>query len=90
MPRELPVDIAAPVSSTAPMLGVEPPERGTLIMAALLLLALALAGSWIVASVEPGRNPRALLPWFGVGAAVIIVWGLVTYIRARHKDRSAK
>jgi hypothetical protein len=72
------------------MPGVEPPERGTLIMAALLLLALALAGSWIVASVEPGRNPRALLPWFGAAAAVIIALGLVSYLRSRRKDRSAK
>jgi len=72
------------------MPGVEPPERGTLIMATLLLLALVLAGSWIVASVEPGRNPRALLPWFGAAAAVIIAWGLVSYLRSRRKDRSAK
>jgi hypothetical protein len=72
------------------MPGVEPPERGTLLIAALLLLALAFAGSWIAVYVEPGSNPRALLPWFGAGAAVIIVWGLASYIRGGRKNRRAK
>ncbi len=68
----------------------EPPEHSTLVIAALMILALAFAAAWIATYVEPGSNPRALLPWFGAGAAVIIIWGLVTYIRPRRKDRDDK
>jgi hypothetical protein len=53
------------------------PERGTLIIAALLLLAIAFAGSWIVAYVSPNGDPRSLLPWFGAAAAAIVVVGMV-------------
>lgn len=72
-------------ASTRPMADSEPPEHGTLVVAALIILALAFAAAWIATYVEPGGNPRALLPWFGAGAAVIIIWGLVTYIRPRRK-----
>jgi hypothetical protein len=46
---------------------------------------LAFAALWIVLSVEPGANPRALLPWFGIGAAAILIWGLFTYLRPRRR-----
>ncbi len=72
------------------MADAEPPERGTLLIAALLLLALAFAGSWIAVYVEPGSNPKALLPWFGIGALVIIIWGLVNYLRPRRNRRGEK
>jgi len=51
------------------------PARGTLVVAALLVLAIVFAGSWISAYVTDG-NPWALLPWFGIAATVIIVLGL--------------
>jgi membrane protein implicated in regulation of membrane protease activity len=58
-----------------------PPEYGTLIIAALLILALAFAGNWIIAYVQPGRSPRALLWWFGIAAIAIVVGGLAVYMR---------
>ena len=42
----------------------EPPEAGTLLIAALLLLLLAFAGTWIIAYVEPNTNPWRIVPWF--------------------------
>jgi hypothetical protein len=62
-----------------------PPEHGTLLIAALLLLALAFAGYWIATYVQPGANPWAALPWFGIAAGVIIVVGLLTYMRPRRR-----
>jgi len=50
----------------------KPPESGTLVIAALLVLALIFAGSWVVAYVTPGGDPAALIPRF-VGAAVALV-----------------
>lgn len=63
------------------MSSFEPPETGTLVIAALLLLALTLAGYWIDAYVGSAGRPWALLPWFGAGAAVIIVLGLLSVLR---------
>ncbi len=60
-----------------PMATFEPPEKSTLIIAALLILALAFAGAWIITYVEPGGDPWGLLPWFGAAAAVILVVGLI-------------
>ena len=58
-----------------------PRDYGTLVIAALLILALAFSGCWIFAYVEPGqKNPWWLLPWFGVAAVVILVVGLVRYL----------
>jgi len=65
------------------MPSVQPPEYGTLIISALLLLALAFAGSWVITYVRPDANPWALLPWFGVMAAIIVVIGLVGYLLPR-------
>jgi hypothetical protein len=63
----------------------EPPEEGTFLIAALLVLALAFAGYWIITYVEPGANPWSLLPWFGIAAAIIIVVGLFAYLRPRRR-----
>ena len=63
----------------------QPPEAGTLLIAALLLLGLAFTGSWIVAYVQPGGNPWDIAPWFLLAAALIVVVGLIIIIeRARH------
>lgn len=61
----------------------ERPELGTLVIAALLLLALAFAGYWIITYVQPGADPWALLPWFGGATAIIIVLGFLAYMRPR-------
>ena len=66
----------------------QPPEHGTLLIAALLILALLFAGYWIMTYVQPGANPWALLPWFGLAAAVIILLGLLTYLRPRRDKGS--
>ena len=63
------------------------PEGGTLIIAALLLLAIVFTGSWIFVYVEPEGNPRTLLPWFGAAAAFIIVVGMVVALW-RSRSRS--
>ena len=55
------------------------PEYGTLVISALLLLALAFAGTWVITYVRPDANPWALLPWFGIAAAAIVVFGLLAY-----------
>jgi hypothetical protein len=57
------------------------PEYGTLIISALLLLALAFAGCWIFYYARFGAAPWGLLPWFGAAGVVIIVLGLLNYFR---------
>lgn len=61
----------------------QPPETGTLVIAALLLLVLGFAGYWIVEYADPGRAgaPWVLVQWFGLGAVVIIVVGLLVFMR---------
>ena len=56
------------------------PEAGTLLIAALLLLLLGFAGTWIIAYVEPGQNPWVIVPYFLTAAAVIVVVGLLAII----------
>jgi hypothetical protein len=58
-----------------------PPESGTLVIAALLILALVFAGEWIITYVQPGGHPAALFPWFLGAAAAILVVGFVIYLR---------
>jgi hypothetical protein len=55
------------------------PEAGTLIISALLILALAFAGYWIFEYAQTGGAPVNVLPWFGVAAAIVVV-GLVVVI----------
>ena len=55
------------------------PEYGTLVTAALLILALAFAGYWIYSYVGDTGTPLA--PWFGVAAIVIVVFALLNYMR---------
>ena len=57
-----------------------PPETGTLVIAALLLLALTFAGYWIFTYVQPGSHPWGLLPWFGGAALVILAVGFFAYL----------
>lgn len=58
----------------------EPPEQGTMVIAALLVLGLAFAGYWITTYVQ-GDNSWALAPWFGVAAAGIIAVGFFIFWR---------
>jgi hypothetical protein len=55
-----------------------PPEYGTLVIAALLILALLFAGAWISAYVSTDGVPHNLWQWYG-GAAAAIVGGAVLY-----------
>jgi len=56
----------------------EPPEYGTLVTAALLILGLAFAGYWIYTYV--GDTGQPLAPWFGVAAVLIVVVGILNYV----------
>ena len=69
------------------MAGGEPPEYGTLVTAALLILALAFAGYWIYTYV--GDTGQPLTPWFGVAAIVIVVLAIVNYLRPGRGARGA-
>ncbi len=53
--------------------------NGTLVIAALLTLALVFAAAWITFYVTPGRDPHTLYPWFGAAALAIVVLGLLAY-----------
>jgi hypothetical protein len=53
----------------------ESPERGTLVIAALLLLALGFAGYWIISYLQGVGPPWDALPWFGAAAGAIVVVG---------------
>lgn len=59
----------------------EESSQGTMVMAALLVLALLFTGVWIYVSAAPGENAMWLLPWFGAAALVIIVVGMLAYLR---------
>jgi hypothetical protein len=62
------------------------PEGGTLIIAALLVLALGFAGYWIILYAQTGAPPSGLVPWFEWGAVAIVVVGLaVLLLRGRAK-----
>ena len=56
-------------------------EYGTLVTAALLILALAFAGYWIYSYVGDQGTPLA--PWFAVAAIAIVVLGILNYARRR-------
>jgi hypothetical protein len=59
----------------------DPPEYGTLVTAALLILALAFAGYWIYSYVGDRGTPLA--PWFAVAAIAIVVFAILNYARRR-------
>jgi hypothetical protein len=58
------------------MLPEKSPGQGSLIVAALIVLGIVFAGHWIVSYVKT-TNPWAIIPWYGVAAALIIVFGIV-------------
>ncbi|HEY7533016.1 MAG TPA: hypothetical protein VH681_09605 [Nitrospiraceae bacterium] len=60
------------------------PRESSLIVAALIVLGLLFAGHWIVSYVQQNTNPWAIMPWYGLAAAVIIVFGIFTI--SRHRD----
>lgn len=59
------------------------PEYGTLVTAALLILALAFAGYWIYSYVGDQGTPLA--PWFAVAAIVIVALAILNYARGGRK-----
>ena len=77
--REIDSRVAASAQSVMAQGGA--PERGTMLIAALLILALAFAGEWIITYVRPGSNPWSLLPWFGGAAVIIMIIALLVYLR---------
>jgi hypothetical protein len=56
------------------------PEGGTLIISALLILALGFAGYWIMRYAQSGAPPDDILPWFTIGAALIVIVGLAALL----------
>jgi hypothetical protein len=60
-----------------PVATEEDPERGTLVIAALLLLALGFAGNWIISYLRGNGPPWDSLVWFGLAAAAIVVVGFL-------------
>jgi hypothetical protein len=60
-----------------PVATEEEPERGTLVIAALLLLALGFAGYWIVSYLRGEGPPWSSLVWFGSAAVAIVVLGFL-------------
>lgn len=60
-----------------------PPETGTLVIAALLLMVLGFTGYWITSysdAATAGR-PWVLVRWFTAGGAVILVVAFLLYMR---------
>jgi hypothetical protein len=77
----VPVDLADPSVESSGVADEEPPEYGTMVTAALLILALAFAGYWIYTYV--GDTGQPLAPWFAVAAVVVVVVGIANYARTR-------
>ena len=65
----------------------EPPEAGTLVIAAVLILALGFAGYWIILYVEQGSAPWGLARWFAIGVGLILALGLLFYWRRGSSKR---
>jgi hypothetical protein len=55
----------------------QPSGNGTLVIAALLVLALLFAAYWILGIVNSGERPSVL--WFGLAAGLVVALGLVGY-----------
>jgi len=60
-----------------PVANEEDPERGTLVIAALLLLALGFAGNWIISYLRGNGPPWGSLVWFGLAAGAIVLLGFL-------------
>lgn len=58
------------------MLPEKSPGQGSLIVSALIVLGIVFAGHWIISYVNT-RNPWSIIPWYGVAAVLIIVFGIV-------------
>lgn len=58
-----------------------PPSQGSMLMAALLVLALVFTGAWIYVTAAPGEDATWLLPWFGAAAAAILLIGFIVLLR---------
>ena len=52
------------------------PGQGSFIVAGLIVLGILFAGHWIVSYVQT-TNPWAIIPWYGVAAVLIIVFGII-------------
>ena len=50
------------------------PGKGTLVVAALIVLGIVFTGHWIVSYVHT-TDPWAIIPWYGVAALLIVVLG---------------
>ncbi len=59
------------------------PEYGTLVIAALLILALLFAGAWINAYVSTDGVPHHLWQWYGGAAAAIVGSAVLYYLFGR-------
>jgi hypothetical protein len=57
------------------------PEGASLIIMALLVLALGFAGYWIYAYAGSGSHPWHAFWWFGGAAVVIVAVGSLLYLR---------
>jgi len=81
-----PVDLPDSAVESFRVADQEPPEYGTLVTAALLILALAFAGYWIYTYV--GDTGQPLTPWFGVAALVIVLVAIANFVftgRSSHR-----
>ena len=58
------------------MLPEKSPGQGSLIVSALIVLGIVFAGHWIIRYVNTS-NPWSIIPWYGVAAVLIIVFGIV-------------
>jgi hypothetical protein len=58
------------------MLTEKSPGQGSLIVAALIVLGIVFTGHWIISYVQT-TNPWSIIPWYGVAAVLIIVFGIV-------------
>ncbi|HEY8515220.1 MAG TPA: hypothetical protein VIS07_06890 [Candidatus Binatia bacterium] len=63
-----------------PLVALYPSSRGTLLIAALLLLTLGFAGVWIIEAAQTEGNPWRILPYFLIAAGVVLAVGFVSLL----------